>query len=157
MLFEVARVSLFLLCIRYWYRLHETRFYAYEFYRHFSVYILCLFFFNYVYLWCFMPRYSSEMTKIKIINQICISTGCWHSHQPIRGHVWYSILTNMDFNPFFYSNSSLRCSHGEALYVRPFPATHVHSIHFQMRRCCIRKNRTLPILLFNIFTMLQEN
>ena len=44
MLFEVARMSLFLLSIRYWYRLHETRFYAYVFYRHFSVYILCLLF-----------------------------------------------------------------------------------------------------------------
>ena len=31
------------------------------------IYYACIF--NYVYLWCFMSRYLSEMTKIKIINQ----------------------------------------------------------------------------------------
>ena len=40
--------------------------------RYFIAILLCICyvcFFNYVYLWCFMPRYLSEMTKIKIINK----------------------------------------------------------------------------------------
>ena len=37
------------------------------------IYYIC--FFDYVYLWCFMPRYLSEMTKIKIINQVKYATG----------------------------------------------------------------------------------